>query len=246
MISTYAELQAVVADWLNREDLAALIPSFIRLAEGDIYLDLQCPDNEFIATYTSSTWNINGVSPVVVSDGIAHNLPANFMAFRQVRWNGRPLDSVSDLQLFARLYAGSDTQPSAFCVTNRKIAFSSDIPTDPATWAATDSLVYAYYGVESLDSYPTWQVGANPVDNPAVPDLVPQVLTQAGGNTTRMLQRNPDIYLHGSLFHGSLYLKDDQGIATWGALFRAGLSDLKTASKRSRYAGGTKSVGSAY
>lgn len=35
-ISTYAELKGAVADWLNREDLAAVIPSFISLAEADI------------------------------------------------------------------------------------------------------------------------------------------------------------------------------------------------------------------
>ena len=35
-ISTYAELKSAVADWLNREDLTAVIPSFITLAEADI------------------------------------------------------------------------------------------------------------------------------------------------------------------------------------------------------------------
>lgn len=35
-ISTYSELQSAISDWLNREDLAAVIPSFISLAEADI------------------------------------------------------------------------------------------------------------------------------------------------------------------------------------------------------------------
>lgn len=35
-IDTYAELQSVIADWLNRQDLTAVIPSFIALAEADI------------------------------------------------------------------------------------------------------------------------------------------------------------------------------------------------------------------
>jgi hypothetical protein len=35
-IDTYAELQASIADWLNRQDLTAVIPSFISLAEADI------------------------------------------------------------------------------------------------------------------------------------------------------------------------------------------------------------------
>ena len=33
-ITTYAELKTAVADWLNRSDLTAVIPSFIALAES--------------------------------------------------------------------------------------------------------------------------------------------------------------------------------------------------------------------
>lgn len=35
-IDTYADLQSTIADWLNRQDLTAVIPSFISLAEADI------------------------------------------------------------------------------------------------------------------------------------------------------------------------------------------------------------------
>tara|TARA_R100001369_G_scaffold25667_1_gene46688 strand:+ start:5528 stop:6148 length:621 start_codon:yes stop_codon:yes gene_type:complete len=35
-ITTYAELQTAVANWLNRDDLTSIIPDFISLAETDI------------------------------------------------------------------------------------------------------------------------------------------------------------------------------------------------------------------
>ena len=35
-ISTYTELKSAIADWLLRDDLAAVIPTFISLAEADI------------------------------------------------------------------------------------------------------------------------------------------------------------------------------------------------------------------
>ena len=35
-ITTYAELKSALADWLNRDDLASVIPTFISLAEADI------------------------------------------------------------------------------------------------------------------------------------------------------------------------------------------------------------------
>lgn len=40
-ISTYAELQTSVADFLNRDDLTSVIPTFIRLAESRIDRDLR-------------------------------------------------------------------------------------------------------------------------------------------------------------------------------------------------------------
>jgi hypothetical protein len=41
MIATYAELQTSVADFLDRQDLTAIIPTFIRLAEARIDRDLR-------------------------------------------------------------------------------------------------------------------------------------------------------------------------------------------------------------
>lgn len=40
-ITTYAELQTAVANWLHRDDLTAIIPDFITLAESRINSDLQ-------------------------------------------------------------------------------------------------------------------------------------------------------------------------------------------------------------
>jgi len=40
-ITTYSELQASVASWLNRDDLAAVVPTFIALAEAQIARDVR-------------------------------------------------------------------------------------------------------------------------------------------------------------------------------------------------------------
>lgn len=40
-ISTYSELQSAVADFLNRDDLASAVPTFIRLAEARFSRDLR-------------------------------------------------------------------------------------------------------------------------------------------------------------------------------------------------------------
>ena len=40
-ISTYAELKSAIADWLNRDDLTSVIPSFIELAEAELTRNLR-------------------------------------------------------------------------------------------------------------------------------------------------------------------------------------------------------------
>ena len=40
-ITTYDELKASIASWLNRDDLTAVIPDFIALAESSINRDLR-------------------------------------------------------------------------------------------------------------------------------------------------------------------------------------------------------------
>lgn len=40
-ITTYAQLKSSIADWLNRDDLTSVIPSFISLAEAEVSRDLR-------------------------------------------------------------------------------------------------------------------------------------------------------------------------------------------------------------
>ena len=40
-LTTYAELKASIADWLNRDDLTAAIPDFISLAEAEFQRDIR-------------------------------------------------------------------------------------------------------------------------------------------------------------------------------------------------------------
>lgn len=245
-METYGQLKAAVADWLNREDLTAVIPSFIRLAESLIYRNLRCVDNEFTATYTSTGWNISGGPNQANSAGVFKTLPPNFAEIKLVTWNGKPLQQISDAALSYRLNNTTDSDVCYFCIQDRKFGFSAEITDDPSTWTAESALIYTYYGSESLDSLPTWQVAVNPVEDPVVSDTSPQGLTQVDENTTRMLQRNPDLYLHGALTFASQYLKEPAAIAQWSGLFIGGLEDLRLNATIGMVSGSTSQVSSPY
>ena len=54
-ITTYAELQTAIADWLNRSDLTARIPDFITLAETRVNRVLRSREQGVIATANIDT-----------------------------------------------------------------------------------------------------------------------------------------------------------------------------------------------
>lgn len=58
-ITTYAELQTAVADWLNRSDLTAAIPNFISLAEAQLNRELRHRKMVTRATLTVSSSYVN-------------------------------------------------------------------------------------------------------------------------------------------------------------------------------------------
>jgi hypothetical protein len=73
-LTTYAELQAAIGDWLERADLAARIPDFITLFEAAANRRLRMREQEAAAT-------------LVPSSGTAA-LPADYLAWRRVTWAG--------------------------------------------------------------------------------------------------------------------------------------------------------------
>lgn len=54
-ITTYAELQTAVANWLHRADLTSAIPDFITLCETEIFRHLRTRDNEVAFSGTIDT-----------------------------------------------------------------------------------------------------------------------------------------------------------------------------------------------
>lgn len=86
-ITTYAELQASIADFLNRDDLASAIPTFIALAEAQMDRDIRHWRQEKRVEATL--------------DEQYENLPTDFMEWQDVSLSdgtGLQLISMADMQ----------------------------------------------------------------------------------------------------------------------------------------------------
>ena len=75
-LSTYSELKASIADWLNRDDLTSVIPDLITLCEADLNRRLRV--REMIARSTGATSTQFTV------------LPSDFLEARNVQINTSP------------------------------------------------------------------------------------------------------------------------------------------------------------
>ena len=92
-ITTYTELKAAIADWLNRDDISdARLSDFVQMAENRIFHVLRIPPMERYANITTD------------SAGKAA-IPSDFIEAKDVIFNSNALDRISTTEFYARTTA---------------------------------------------------------------------------------------------------------------------------------------------
>ena len=126
-ITTYSELQASIANWLNRDDLTAVIPDFIALAEARISRDLRHWSQE----------------KRVITDANERyeNLPNDVLEVRQVQLTGGGLiTSISSMDMERKRSENNAAgKPRHMRLTADQIEF---YPTPDSSYSVT----MLYYG----------------------------------------------------------------------------------------------------
>lgn len=120
-IATYSDMVSAVGDWLDRGDLAARIPDFLRLTEARLNRLLDDPDMEVSTTLTAA--------------GDYTALPADFGEMVSISSGYGPLSAVGPVE-----FAGFDHtvtgDPRVYSIVDQTIAFA------PANATASIALVY--------------------------------------------------------------------------------------------------------
>ena len=111
-ITTYAELQSNVTDFLNRDDLALIAPTFISLAEADMQRQVRHWRQEKRSTAELDTQY--------------SAIPADFLEairFYITSGESRPLELISQFQLLDRKYQRANTsgEPAYYAITAGEI-----------------------------------------------------------------------------------------------------------------------------
>jgi len=128
-LTTYTELKASVADWINRDDLTTVIPDFISLAEAQIERTLRT--TQMIVRATASI------------DGEYSAVPADFLETRTVKLNTNPIqplqfETVDSLDSLRTQYTAPG-RPQYFGIVGTQIRV---VPVPDSTYTAE----LIYYG----------------------------------------------------------------------------------------------------
>lgn len=150
-LSNYTELQASIASWMERDNLSAVIPDFIALAEAEMNTVIRARQNTAMASIT--------VAPVT---GYA-DLPADFRQVRTIRLTNSPtfdLESVSIDRMSELLSIEAQAgQPEAYAIDGERIRFyptpSSDVPAVMHYYALIPALSDTTATNWVLKQYPT-------------------------------------------------------------------------------------------
>lgn len=145
-IGNYTALLTEISEWLNRNDLDARIPGFIRLCEARLNRLLRTPDMETTAA--------------IVATAEDNALPLDFLAMRSLYIEGtpdRPLNEYSP-NAIASAYNGSTGIPTGFTVFSGILRL---VP--PPASSTTLQMVYFAKITPLTDGSPSnWVLDAHP------------------------------------------------------------------------------------
>ena len=100
-LTNYTDLQAGIANWLQRSDLAAIIPDFVTLFEA-------CANRRLRVRQQEAT------TELAPANGVAA-LPSDYLAWRRLTWTGSPRRELSYVEpsWLQGAYPGQPTDPPA-------------------------------------------------------------------------------------------------------------------------------------
>lgn len=209
-ISTYAELQSAVADWLARPGdatITSIAPDLVRLAEARINRGSGEPGDPLYSPPLRVRQMETRATANASSEYVA--LPNDFLEMRELKVNGMPERKLSYVtpQHFAEAAASSGGgMPKVYTLA------SSQLRLGPSPTAAPVALEILYYA--------------------QVPAL--NGTTQA---SNWLLATAPNVYLFAALLEAAAYVGDEAQTGKWSGFFQASLMALQASDRSARHGG---------
>jgi hypothetical protein len=145
-ISTYAELRAEVAEWLQRSDLSARIPVFVEMATARFNRELRAPEMETLVT--------------TAADAEYTDLPVDFLQIRSIETNGDRMEYLAPEEFQAYVAKTSTPAVPVYTIADMSLRI---YPAPSVSSTLTLKVLY-YARIPELDSAgdTNWLLDAHP------------------------------------------------------------------------------------
>jgi len=207
-ISTYDTLKSGIADFLNRDDLTGVIPTFIDMAQGQINRDVRHWKMEKQVNLTS------------ISAG-AYSLPADWLETKDLKFAPDLIGATNDT--YTVEYISQNT-------FDERKQNSNALTGDPKyyTLVANAGVMYAYL-------FPITEVTDDNVKNLLILTYLAENQLDESNQANWLITDASDVYLYGSLIHAAIYLKDDERLALFTQMYNAAVQRVNASSDESEY-----------
>ena len=207
-ISTYDTLKSGIADFLNRDDLTAVIPTFIDMAEGQINRDVR-------------HWKMEKQTSLPSVSAGVYKLPSDWLETKELKF-------VPDLQ-----GAANDSYTVEYISQNtfdEKKQNSHALTGSPKyyTLSANAGLMYAHL-------FPITEETDNILYNLLTLNYLAENQLDESNQTNWLITDASDVYLYGSLIHAAIYLKDDERLTLFSQMYGAAVQRVNASSDESEY-----------
>jgi hypothetical protein len=146
-ISTYTELQAAVADWLNRDDLTAMIPDLVTLAESTLNRVMR--NTRMITTGTLTATTASVAVPTDMLEPVLLEITSTGIPLEQI--------DVNQLVMLRKHRTRTAGSPKFYAILGRNVALA------PTPSGSTGLTMTYYQSIPALASNSTnWLLTYNP------------------------------------------------------------------------------------
>lgn len=203
-LSTYAELKASVADWLNRADLTSQVADFIALFEAD-----------FDADPRTALHRRRICRSTALIDEEYESLPGNYLSIQSIEFEDADLEQGWRLECITPEELANRKQTE----DDWREAITADTEVDPAP-----PKYFAIVGTE-IRFFPEPENGESYTALLNVYERLAQLAEEE--DTNWCLTIYPQAYLYGSLLQAAPFLKDDARLATWQSLYDLSIQKIQ-------------------
>lgn len=206
-ISTYDTLKSNIADFLNRDDLTSVIPTFIDMAQGQINRDVR-------------HWKMEKQTSLSSTSAGVFQLPTDWLETKELKFAPDLVEYPNDT--YTVEYISQNT-------FDERKQNSNALTGNPKyyTLVANAGLMYAHL-------FPITEQTDNTANLLTLNYLAENQLD--GSNQTNWLIADAsDVYLYGSLIHAAIYLKDDERLALFSQMYAAAVQRANASSDESEY-----------